>query len=116
MDSSRPEQILDAWKHQVEAGVRAMDTLVAATAKMREVQLGAANETHQRALQLQKALSDATTPQEIWQAQWDWALACSGRSMAYWRGLFEAAGQAGGEIARQAQEETGKTARRREKA
>jgi len=103
-NGSGTEQFFEAWKRQVETGVRAMDAVVEATAKMRAAQLDAANETHRRAQDLEKALLDAKTPQELWNAQWNWAVACSERSAAYWRNLFQAMTEANGAIARGAQE------------
>jgi len=94
------DQFFDTWKRQVELSARAMDAVVEATAKVRAAQLGAANETHERAQELQKALAGAKSAQELWNAQWNWALACSERSAAYWRDLFEAMNQAGGQVSR----------------
>jgi len=94
------EQFFEAWKQQVATSVRAMDAVVEATAKMRATQLDAARETHERVLELAKALGKASTVQELWGAQWNWAIACSERSAAYWRDLFGAMNQAGGEVTR----------------
>jgi hypothetical protein len=98
------DQFLEGWKKQVEASVRMMDAVVEATAKMRSAQLAAATDTHQRALELEKALSEAKSAQEMWNAQWSWALGCCERSAEYWRGLLEAMNQANGELARCARE------------
>ena len=93
------EQFFDAWKKQVESSVHIMDTVVKASAKMRSAQLSAANETHDRAQALEKCLADAKSAQELWNAQWNWALASCERSADYWRKLFEAMNEANGELA-----------------
>jgi hypothetical protein len=98
------EQLFNNWKRQVEASVRAMDAVVEATAKMRAAQLGAAHETHERALELEKKLASATTAQELWNAQWNWTLACGERCADYWRNLFEAMNHAGSGVARSVQD------------
>ena len=94
------EQFFDAWKKQVETSARIMDAVVDATAKMRAAQLTAATEAHKRTQALETALADAKTAQELWGAQWNWALASCERSAAYWRSLFEAMTQANGDVAR----------------
>lgn len=94
------EQFFDAWRKQVAVSVRMMDAVVEATAKMRGTQLSAANETHECTRALEKALADASNAQELWGAQWNWALATCERSTAYWRGLFEAMTEANGKMAR----------------
>jgi len=90
------ERFFEAWKKQAEVSVRMMDAVVEATAKMRGTQLSAANETHERTQALEKALADAGNAQEMWGAQWNWALATCERSAAYWRSLFEAMAEANG--------------------
>jgi len=94
------ERFFEAWKKQAEVSVRMMDAVVEATAKMRGTQLSAANETHERTQALEKALADAGNAQEMWGAQWNWALATCERSAAYWRSLFEAMAEANGRMAR----------------
>lgn len=94
------EQFFEAWKKQVETSARIMDAVVDGTAKLRTAQLTAAKETHERTQALEKALADAKSAQELWGAQWNWALASCERSAAYWRSLFEAMTQANGDVAR----------------
>jgi hypothetical protein len=98
------EPFFDAWKQQVETSVRVMDALVEADAKLRSSQLSAANETHERAQALEKALADCRNAQELWGAQWNWALATCERSAAYWRNLFEVMQEANAKMARCVQE------------
>jgi hypothetical protein len=94
------DQILEQWRKQSEAGVRMMDAVVEATSHMRESQLAAAQETHERIQTLQKALAAAKSAQEMWGEQWNWTLANCERAAAYWRDLFEAMNEANGKIAR----------------
>jgi hypothetical protein len=84
------DQFFEAWKKQVDTSLRVMDAVVESAAKMRATQLAAATETHERMQALEKALADAKSAQEMWGAQWNWALASCERSAAYWRALFEA--------------------------
>lgn len=98
------DQILEQWRKHAEAGVRMMDAVVEATSHMREAQLAAAQETHERMQALQKSLAAAKNAQEMWGEQWNWALASCERSAAYWRNLFEAMNAANGKIARCMQE------------
>jgi hypothetical protein len=98
------DQFFDAWKQQVEASVRVMDALVEADAKLRSSQLSAANEAHERTQALEKALADCKNAQELWGAQWNWALATCERSAAYWRNLFEVMQEANAKMARCMQE------------
>jgi len=92
------EQFFEAWKKQVETSIHAMDAVVEAAAKLRSAQLSSANETHERIQVLEQALADAKTAQELWSAQWNWALASCERSAAYWRSLFEVMTQANGTV------------------
>ena len=101
------EQMLEQWRKQAEAGVRMMDAVVEATTHLREAQLVAAKETHERMLELQKSLAAAKNAQQMWGEQWNWALASCGRSADYWRNLFEAMNEANGKIARCMQEGAG---------
>jgi hypothetical protein len=94
------ELFLEQWKKQAESGVRMMDAMVEATARMREAQLAAAQETHARAEALQQALASAKSAQEMWGEQWNWTIASCERSAAYWRNLFEAMNEANAKIAR----------------
>ena len=105
--TNAPDQILEQWRKHAEAGVRMMDAVVEATTHLRETQLAAAQETHERMLELQKSLAAAKSAQEMWGEQWNWALASCGRSADYWRSLFEAMNEANGKIARCMQEGAG---------
>jgi hypothetical protein len=98
------DQILEQWRKHAEAGVRMMDAVMEATTRMREAQLAASRETHERVKDLQKSLAAAKSAQEMWGEQWNWALASCERSAAYWRNLYEAMSEANGKIARCMQE------------
>ena len=102
--ANAPDQILEQWRKHAEAGVRMMDAVVEATTHLREAQLAAAQETHERMLELQKSLAAAKSAQEMWGEQWSWALASCERSADYWRNLYEAMNEANGKIARCMQE------------
>lgn len=98
------DELLEQWRKHAEGGVRMMDALVEATTRMREAQLAAARETHERMQALQKSLVAAKNAQEMWGEQWNWTLASCERSAAYWRNLFEAMTEANSRIARCMQE------------
>ena len=98
--AEQTDQILEQWRKHAEAGVRMMDAVVEATGHMREAQLAAAKETHERMQALQKSLAAAKDAQEMWGEQWNWALASCERSAAYWRNLFESMNDANGKIVR----------------
>jgi hypothetical protein len=101
------DQLLEQWRKHAEAGLRMMDAVVEATTQLRETQLAAAQETHERVLALQKSLGAAKSAQEMWGEQWRWTLASAERSAAYWRNLFEAMNAANGKIMRCMQEGAG---------
>ncbi|MFY9316546.1 MAG: phasin family protein [Burkholderiales bacterium] len=101
------EQLLEQWRKHSETGLRMMDAVVEATTHMREAQLAAAQETHERVQALQKALGAAKSAQEMWGEQWSWTLVSCERSAAYWRNLFETMTEANGKIARCMQEGAG---------
>jgi hypothetical protein len=98
------DQLLEQWRKHAEGGVRMMDALVEATTRVRETQLAAAQETHDRMKRLQESLAAAKSAQEMWGEQWNWTLASCERSAAYWRNLFEAMTEANTRIARCMQE------------
>jgi hypothetical protein len=102
-----PDQILEQWRKHSEAGLRVMDAVVEATAHMREAQLAAAQETHQRMQALQKSLTAAKSAQQLWGEQWNWALGCVEQSAAYWRNLLEAMNEANAKLMRCMQEGAG---------
>jgi len=104
------DQILEQWRKHSEASLRMMDAVVEATARMREAQLAAAQETHRRMQALQKSLAGAKSAQELWGEQWNWALGCCEQSAAYWRGLLEAMNEANGKLARCMQDGAGAAA------
>jgi hypothetical protein len=98
------DELLEQWRKHAEGGVRMMDALVEATTRMREAQLAAAQETHERMKKLHESLAAAKSAQEMWGEQWNWTLASCERSAAYWRNLFEAMTEANSRIARCMQE------------
>ena len=102
--ASGTEQFFEIWKQQVNAGLQILDALVESDAKMRAAQLAAANETHQRTVEAEKLLAGAKDAQELWNAQCTWASQNAERAAAYWRGQFEAMGEANARILKLMQE------------
>jgi len=83
----------------VDTCLKLMDAVVEASAQVRAAQLAAAQETHRRVVELEKAVAEASSAQEAWSAQWSWTLATCERSAAYWRSLFTAMTEANGRLA-----------------
>jgi len=92
------EQMIDVWKKQLDASLRAVDALVEGSARMRATQLAAAKETHERAIEMERSVAGATTAFDLWTLQWNWALGNCEKSVGYWRSLFEAATETNGRI------------------
>ena len=94
------EPFFEALKKQVETSLHIVDAMVGASAKMRAAQLSAATQTRERVRALEQALAGSRNAQQMWDAEWKWALANCECSAAYWRGLFEAMGEANGVVGR----------------
>jgi hypothetical protein len=98
------DPILEAWKRQLDRGVRMLDAVVESGARVRAMQLSAAHDTHERICALEKSLAQAKSAQELCDLQWQWALASSERAAAYWRAWFKSMTDAGRALADCAQE------------
>jgi phasin family protein len=97
----KPEEyVMDAWKQQLDAGLRMVEALVEGATRIHEVQIDAAAETHADAVATQKALARAGDPSEIVRLQSEWASANARRCLAYWRDLHAAALQTQSEMLR----------------
>lgn len=84
---------LQAWKRQLEAGVRLAEELVEASTRLHEIQLEAAAEAHADLEATRKAIAAATDMTQLLKLQAEWAQANARRSAAYWssvsRTVFE---------------------------
>ena len=99
--SSKPQEfIMQAWKQQLDAGLRAVEALVEGATRMHEVQLEAATQAHADAVATQQAIAAASSPADILRLQAEWAQSNASRCVAYWRCLQEAAAETNAEVAK----------------
>jgi hypothetical protein len=92
------DELFEAWKQQMDIGMRVLDAMVQGAAKMRAAQLAAANETHQRTVEVEKLILGAQSPHELWTAQWNWAISNCSQAVDYWRAQLEAMTEANARI------------------
>ena len=99
MDALSYDAALQAWKRQLDAGFRVIETLTEAAERMHETQLEAAATAHADAVATQQAASGAKDAAELAQLQMQWARANAEKAVAYWRAMYENAAQTGQELA-----------------
>ena len=96
----KPEDfLLQAWKQQLDIGLRLIETMVEGAIKLRQVQLEAATETHADAVATRKSVEDASDLARLVQLQAEWTRANMQKCAAYWRDLYEVATRTQGELA-----------------
>jgi phasin family protein len=99
--STQPEVFLvQAWKQQLDTGLRLIETVIEGAEKLRESQLEAAVEAHADAEATRKAIAAATDPAEIFRLQNEWMNANVRKCAAYWRSLYEVIAETDTEVAR----------------
>jgi hypothetical protein len=91
MSNSREDILMNAWKQQLDMGLRVTVAALETVVRISEAQLGAAVEAHASFLAMQRALQDARDPVELMQIQAEWMRANMGRAVAYWRSIFQSA-------------------------
>jgi phasin family protein len=97
--TSRPEDFLmQAWKKQLDAGLRMMEAIIEGATKVHEAQLQAAAQAHADAEATRKAIAAATDLSQILKLQTEWARANAQKSLAYWRSMVETVGQTDAEL------------------
>ncbi len=84
------EFFLDAWKQQLDAGFRVIETLVEGATKLHEAQLEAACAAHADLVATQKKIAAAASVSELLKLQAQWAGANMESCIAYWRQMYEA--------------------------
>jgi phasin family protein len=99
-DMKPDDFLMQAWKQQLDAGLRLAEAILEGATKMREAQLEAATEAHADALATQKAIAGAADAQELLRLQAQWASSSLQQSMAYWRAMQETAMETGAELAK----------------
>jgi len=96
----KPEDfLLQAWKQQLDIGLRLIETMVEGAIKMRPVQLDAATETYAKAVATRKSAADASDLAQLVQLQAEWTRVNVQKCAAYWRDLYEVATRTQGELA-----------------
>jgi len=89
--TNTPDQFLmQAWKAQIDAGLRVLETISEGAIRMHEAQLEAATEAHADLEATRKALAAATEASQVMKLCAEWARANAGKSLAYWRSLLQA--------------------------
>ena len=92
--TAKPEDLVSkTLKQQIDAAVRLVETITEESRKIREYQLAVALEAHRSAASVRERLEKATDAQDLLRIQSEWLSANMEKSLAYWRGLYEASAQ-----------------------
>jgi phasin family protein len=98
---AKPEDMfMQAWKAQLDAGLRVLETITEGAIRMHEAQLEAATEAHADADATRKAILAATDASQLLNLYAQWAAANAEKSAAYWRSLFETVMQTDAAVAK----------------
>jgi len=98
-------QMLKAWKTQLDTTFRLIDAAVQGTLEMRSSQLAAAMETHARDLDAEKSVTGAKSVSDLLAIQLNWMTENLEKSMAYWNQMFQAAADANAKLMESLREE-----------
>jgi phasin family protein len=99
--TGKPEDFLtQAWKQQLDVGLRLIETMVEGATRLREVQIEAAADAHASAVATRKSVAAAADAEQLLKLQTEWARANAEKCAAYWRTLYEVAAQTQGELSR----------------
>jgi Phasin protein len=89
--ANTPDQFfLQAWKAQIDAGLRALETMTEGAIRMHEAQLEAATQAYADLEATRKAIAGASDASEVMKLCGEWARANAEKSFAYWRSLLQA--------------------------
>jgi phasin family protein len=98
---AKPEDMfMQAWKAQLDAGLRVLETITEGAIRMHEAQLEAATEAHADADATRKAILAATDASQLMKLYAEWSHANAEKSLAYWRSLFETVMQTDAAVAK----------------
>jgi phasin family protein len=90
--NGKPEDFLmQAWKQQLDIGLRVMETLVEGATKLREMQLEAATQAHADLEATRKSLASAGDVARLLELQMWWTRANAQKCADYWRGVYDVA-------------------------
>ena len=88
---AQPEDLfVQAWKAQLDAGLRAIETITESAIRVHEAQLEAATVAHADAEATRKAIAAASDASQLTKLCAEWARTNAGKSFAYWRSLLQA--------------------------
>ena len=88
MNRNTEDFLVQAWKQQLDAGLRVIETLVEGATKLHEVQIEAAADAHADAVATHKAIAAAADLSQLLRLQAEWSRANTEKCGAYWRDLF----------------------------
>jgi phasin family protein len=91
--------LVQAWKQQLDTGLRVIEALVEGATKLREMQLEAAARAHADLEATRKSIAAATDVTRLLELQTEWARANAQRCAEYWRGLYDVAARTQADIA-----------------
>ncbi len=98
--TAKPEDLLtQAWKQQLDIGLRAMEALVEGTARLRQMQLEAATAAHADLDSARKSLAATSDLSRLMELQAQWTRANAERCADYWRKVHEVAVQTQAQLA-----------------
>jgi len=92
--------LIQAWKAQLDAGLRVFETLAEGAMRVCEAQLEAATEAHADAEATRKAIAAATDVGQVMKLCGEWARANAEKSFACGRTFVEAVAETDKEVAR----------------
>jgi phasin family protein len=97
----KPEEFLvQAWRKQLDTGLRVIETITEGATKIHEAQLEAATDAHADAEATRKAMAAATDAAQLFRLQAEWARANVAKSAAYWHSLYQIVAETGTELAK----------------
>ena len=98
MNAKRQDMSVQAWKAQLDAGMRVFEILTEGAMRVYEAQLEAATEAHADAEATRKALAAATDMGQVMKLCAEWARANSEKSFACCRSFVEAVAETDKEV------------------
>lgn len=92
--TAKPEEFLvQAWKQQLDVGLRVMEALVEGTTRLRQMQLEAATAAHADLDATRKSIAATSDLSRLVELQMQWMRANAERCADYWRQFHEIAVQ-----------------------
>jgi phasin family protein len=90
--NSKPEDFfMQAWKQQLDIGLRVMETLVEGATKLREMQLEAATQAHADLEATRRSIASASDVSRLLELHTQWTQANARKCADYWRGVYDVA-------------------------